>query len=412
MVRPGIGWDDHRKFTLLAPVSFPHYFLQATGHLAEQLKTREWVVARITLITERVVDHRVRLLTCTWCQPAKQVLQDPSTNPYRLGDGVKYYMLEVEDWTQQTQAQASKRRAYSRRVTSPTTESEPNPALVEEPLPIPAEPEVEESFTTPRPFPARSRANSMPSAGPSSLSRLLAQAPTEANPDSVITLPPESAQPFPEVVIGDNEPRVEPHEQQGEQEKLQPEVVETVSPYPPPIAIPIYSSSRQQSPLRPGSRSSKVSITSRMSIGRKPGGSVKSKASPTTAITGLPVTAGKLPGDSPPVRRAGETPTPEGSSSDGMSNLLKQHHRRRATLSYPAPRSIPQKTTAISDTTNVQGSTDIRNETSASGAGSRLASLANSWGVTFGRRGKTVVLDSIPQASTSSDDQQEGSGSS
>ena len=46
---------------LLAPVSFPHYFLQATGHLAEQLKTREWVVARITLITERVVDHRVRL---------------------------------------------------------------------------------------------------------------------------------------------------------------------------------------------------------------------------------------------------------------------------------------------------------------------------------------------------------------
>lgn len=42
-------------------VSFPHYFLQATGHLAEQLKTREWVVARITSITERVVDVRVSL---------------------------------------------------------------------------------------------------------------------------------------------------------------------------------------------------------------------------------------------------------------------------------------------------------------------------------------------------------------
>ena len=40
-------------------VSFPHYFLQATGHLAEQLKTREWIVARIILITERVVDHQV-----------------------------------------------------------------------------------------------------------------------------------------------------------------------------------------------------------------------------------------------------------------------------------------------------------------------------------------------------------------
>ena len=41
-------------------MSFPHYFLQATGHLAEQLKTREWIVARITSITERVVDSKVR----------------------------------------------------------------------------------------------------------------------------------------------------------------------------------------------------------------------------------------------------------------------------------------------------------------------------------------------------------------
>ena len=40
-------------------VSFPHYFLQATGHLAEQLKSREWIVARITSITERVVDPKV-----------------------------------------------------------------------------------------------------------------------------------------------------------------------------------------------------------------------------------------------------------------------------------------------------------------------------------------------------------------
>jgi autophagy-related protein 11 len=40
-------------------VSFPHYFLQATGHLAEQLKTREWIVARITSIAERVVDQKV-----------------------------------------------------------------------------------------------------------------------------------------------------------------------------------------------------------------------------------------------------------------------------------------------------------------------------------------------------------------
>ena len=64
------GWNDHRKFTVPVPVSFPHYFLQATGHLAEQLKTREWVVARITLITERVVDHRVSLSIYTLYQLA------------------------------------------------------------------------------------------------------------------------------------------------------------------------------------------------------------------------------------------------------------------------------------------------------------------------------------------------------
>ncbi|KAF8467125.1 autophagy-related protein 11-domain-containing protein [Russula ochroleuca] len=64
-------------------VSFPHYFLQATGNLAEKIKTREWLVARITSITERVVDPK-----------------DPNSNPYGLGDNVKYYMVEVEDWKQ------------------------------------------------------------------------------------------------------------------------------------------------------------------------------------------------------------------------------------------------------------------------------------------------------------------------
>ena len=322
-------------------------------------------------------------------------------------------MLEVEDWTQQPQTQASKRRTYTRRVTSPTIETEPKPVLVEEPLPIPAEPEVEESFTTPRPFPTRSRANSIPSARPSSLSRLLAQAPTEVTPDPITARTPDKAQPPPETATDNEEPEVELPEQQEQQEELRPEVVDTVSPSPPSITVPFHSSPQQLSPMRPGSRASKVSITSRMSIGR---GSVTGKASPTTAITGLPITAGKLPGDLPAVRRNGETPTSEGSPSDGMSNLLKQHHRRRSTSTYSVSRGFPLTsgtTTAISHATNVQGSTDIRNETSTSGAGSRLANLATSWGVAFGRRRKTVVLDAIPQqGSTDSDDQPEGSGHS
>lgn len=377
-------------------VSFPHYFLQAKGHLAEQLKTREWIVARITLITERVVDHR-----------------DPLSNPYRLGDGVKYYMLEVEDWTQQTQTQASKRRANPRRVTSPTVETETKPVLAEDPLPVPTEPEVEEPFTAPRPFPARSRANSTHSAGPSSLSRLLAQAPTEAVPDPITSIP-DNVQPFPEITEYKGS-QAEQQEQQEQRERSPSALVDTIPPSPLPITIPIHNGPQPHSPMRPGSRSSRVSINSRLSIGRKPGGSVTGKASPTTAITGLPTTAGKPPGDLSAIQRNVETPTPEGSPSDGMSNLLKQHHRRRTTSTYPVSRTFPLTsgtTTAVSHATNVRGSTEIGNETSTSGAGSRLAILATTLGV-FGRRRKTV-LDSIPQASTnsSSDDQPEGSGNS
>ena len=369
-------------------------------------------MARITLITERVVDHRVSLLIGLRCQLTSQAFQDPLSNPYRLGDGVKYYMLEVEDWTQQPQGQAPKRRGYPRRVASPPIEIEPKPVIVEGPLPIPAEPEVEEPFTAPRPFTTRPRADST-SAGPSSLSRLLAQAPTEATQDPTATSAPETVPPLLGAKIDDNEPQEESQEELDQEEQEPPEAF----PSPPPITIPTHSSPQSLSPMRPGSRSSKVSNTSRMSIGRKPGVSVTSKASPTTAVTGLPITAGKVSGDLAATLRNGEMPTPEGSPSDGMSNLLKQHHRRRTTSSYSVARTFPLTvgtTTAVSHATNVQGSTDVRNETSASGAGGRLASLATSWGVTFGRRRKSVVLDSIPQVSTNSnpDDQPEGSGNS
>ncbi|KAH8995198.1 autophagy-related protein 11-domain-containing protein [Lactarius hatsudake] len=72
-------------------VSFPHYFLQVTGRLAEQLKTREWIVARITSILERVAEPN-----------------DPESNPYGLGGGVKYYMVQVEDWNQPPKQRPSK----------------------------------------------------------------------------------------------------------------------------------------------------------------------------------------------------------------------------------------------------------------------------------------------------------------
>lgn len=43
-------------------VSFPHHFLSATGIISDQMKSREWIVARITNLTEKVADVKVRTL--------------------------------------------------------------------------------------------------------------------------------------------------------------------------------------------------------------------------------------------------------------------------------------------------------------------------------------------------------------
>jgi len=44
----------------LASVSAPNFFLKVTERLVEQLKMREYFVARIILMMERVVDTTVR----------------------------------------------------------------------------------------------------------------------------------------------------------------------------------------------------------------------------------------------------------------------------------------------------------------------------------------------------------------
>ncbi|KAL4073465.1 autophagy-related protein 11-domain-containing protein, partial [Scleroderma citrinum] len=79
-------------------VSSPHQFLQATGHMEEQLKFREWALCRITTITERVVSR-----------------DNPGSLQYGLDDGIKYYVMEVEDWGQQTK-EAKKQESSSQEV--------------------------------------------------------------------------------------------------------------------------------------------------------------------------------------------------------------------------------------------------------------------------------------------------------
>ncbi|CDO68658.1 hypothetical protein BN946_scf184790.g7 [Trametes cinnabarina] len=378
-------------------VSFPHYFLQATGHLAEQLKTREWIVARITSITERVVDSK-----------------DPSTNPYGLGDGVKYYMLEVEDWTQPSYS--SKRRDSSKKLPAAEKRSEPisksPPASEASPIPAgPPEPEVEESFSATRPptsrlFPQtpRTRSNSSPTAGPSSLSRLLAQAgPTEQVTSAAAT---DDAPP--------PRPRT-PSESPVHSPPPTTDISPTVSP-PPPPASPTRPSTGSQpqnshapaqpSPLRPGSRASRGSTSSRFSSGRIPfvaSSGAAAKAMPTTAISEQAVsTLASSPSSGTGSGSGSETigmpgalagsyvPSPEDSPTGGMVSLLSQSQRRRTsshsvTLSRTALGTAPSPATTSSS--SLAGLGLGAGATAGPSATSRLASFTG-WSIGFGRRRK------------------------
>ncbi|PFH49900.1 hypothetical protein AMATHDRAFT_62171 [Amanita thiersii Skay4041] len=337
-------------------VSFPHYFLQATGHLAEQLKTREWIVARITSITECVVNH-----------------QEPSTNPYGLGDGVKYYMLEVEDWTQPS---GTKRRVGNSKKNEKSDgeakEPFPKPSMSPPPLvpPGPPEVEVEETFRVTHPpnshlFPVRTRTSSSPTARPSSLSRLLAQAPTTTEVQQADAVVPPS-----------------------QDKVLSPPA--TSPPPPPSPTLPPDTTHQYQhvsapSPLRPGSRASRLSTTSRFSAGRLPvlAGAITAtqggaKAAPTTAISEQPImTSPTSSGDGNPFGSP-LTPSPDDSISEGMNNVL--HERRRST-SLQVPRAYTTSAATGIPTSHMMGLDAGRPMMSAS---STLANLASSLG--FGRR--------------------------
>ncbi|KAJ7645117.1 putative peripheral membrane protein [Mycena polygramma] len=348
-------------------VSFPHYFLQATGHLAEQLKTREWIVARITSITERVVDHN-----------------DPTSNPYGLGDGVKYYMLEVEDWTQPTQQ--NKRRVSSRKVSKENPQSsllDSTPALPSGP----PEAEVEDSFLTAHSpnlhlFPVRSRSTSSPPVRPSSLSRLLAQAPPDLPLEPI---PSPNKTPSPPI---SPPPPASPSNHTGSV----------------PQHVPVLSS-----PLRPGSRASRISTTSRFSVGRIPAmgsassGSPGTKAPPTTALAEQLILSSSPPSAESPFRSP-STPSPDDSMAEGVSNVLR--HSRRRTSSYHVPRTSPLAPTSVSESTSTSTATAGPTKPTVT-ASNTLANLASSWGVSFGRKKKAEIaatLASTAEMEPASDD--------
>ncbi|KAJ4860586.1 autophagy-related protein [Trichoderma breve] len=72
-------------------VGFPHYFLrEQDGH---RLRHREWLVARISKIQERVVDLSKSL------QPSNETdsNDEENDNPFQLSDGLRWYLIDAQE---------------------------------------------------------------------------------------------------------------------------------------------------------------------------------------------------------------------------------------------------------------------------------------------------------------------------
>ncbi|KAF4124102.1 autophagy-related protein 11 [Geosmithia morbida] len=71
-------------------VGFPHYFLrELDGH---RLRNREWLVARITRIQERVVD-----LSKSLQQGEPSANEGENDNPFQLSDGLRWYLIDAQE---------------------------------------------------------------------------------------------------------------------------------------------------------------------------------------------------------------------------------------------------------------------------------------------------------------------------
>ncbi|KAG8707860.1 oligomeric, coiled-coil, peripheral membrane protein [Ceratobasidium sp. 395] len=167
-------------------VAFPHYFLNATEDISELLKSREWIVARILSITERIADSK-----------------QPDGNPFGLGDGVKFFLLDVEDWTQPSNVAKKRTISTSIRPLSIASYearerisswSETTALATALPACVPDREDTLGTGSSPNSMPGARYFNKLsvsPTAGPSSLSRVLAQAPTPTSPrpQSVLSSP-------------------------------------------------------------------------------------------------------------------------------------------------------------------------------------------------------------------------------
>ncbi|TEA15996.1 Autophagy-related protein 11 [Colletotrichum sidae] len=72
-------------------VGFPHYFLRETD--AHRLRSREWLVARIARIQERVVDLSKSLHK--QLPDTDSVNGEEDDNPFQLSDGLRWYLIDA-----------------------------------------------------------------------------------------------------------------------------------------------------------------------------------------------------------------------------------------------------------------------------------------------------------------------------
>ncbi|WYZ42776.1 hypothetical protein EsH8_VI_000475 [Colletotrichum jinshuiense] len=73
-------------------VGFPHYFLREQD--AHRLRSREWLVARITRIQERVVDLSKSLHKLP---DNDSVNGEEDDNPFQLSDGLRWYLIDAHE---------------------------------------------------------------------------------------------------------------------------------------------------------------------------------------------------------------------------------------------------------------------------------------------------------------------------
>jgi autophagy-related protein 11 len=273
--------------------------------------------------------------------------------------------------------------------------------------------EVEDKFhvSNSHPFPARGRSNSSPAARPSSLSRLLAQ----ASPHDAPSYQPLTTEEPRDVKDAPSMPDPEPAEPSVVDPSIASSVPEAAVVSPPidpqalaqPISPPPRSPSQftdslprhlatgQPSPLRPGSRASRLSSTSRFSLGRKPTLGVVASGGPSKATATVAVAlADQHVPESPSTSNDGNpfvspiTPSPDESISEALANAMEPSGDRRRSTSRHVARAPPLTAASSQSTAHQQ---PIRPTPTT--ATSTLASLASSWGVPFGRKRRSEPVN-------------------